>query len=374
MSIDFVGPEGIFDRPKAAILNSRQSKYPLGSDDWVSTTVEAVSHLVEHGYALVTSLGMNTWELALASAARLDMKVIIIVLGSDADRLRFIDDIYRRFHLNPARTGFGFMAGPTGRTPKESWPARDAAVVETADRLFPVSIRPAGTMAALVEANRPKVDSTFAIPYKDESRPRPRYDLAVLNPAIDWEQWLIHFTRSSSGPWPDESDFDFHHAIITSTDEFCRSARRTLPHIIETGIVYSSAKKIRGGFGVVPFGLVTPATVTHLFRYRPRFLNPGFEPYGLAISKEAAVTMGIRPVIYGLPDTYDSLSDDDKPFFQNRGSHEAQWTIENEWRHLGDFRLDRIPPDHLRVIVPFLHEFQAPRNRPLPPAIALFHI
>ena len=372
ISIEYFGPPGIPDGPKAAVLNSRQSKYPVGTDRWIPAAGRAIACLADRDFVLVSSLGMNTWELALTFAARLQMRVIVVVSESIVDRRRFANDIFRRFHLSPARTGFYFMTVSPGKTIKASWRARDAVVIDLADQLFPISIRPKGLLAALIEANKEKVDSSFTMSYDNTSRPRPKYQMTELNPDVNWDQWLIHFTRSSSGSWPDETDYNFYSDLIESTSDFCRSAWRTVMHIVTTGIIYGHSKKIRGGHPVVPFALITPDSIKNLFRYRSRFLNPGFEPYGIAISKQSAIDLGIRPVIYGAMDIFDHLSEDDKPYFQNQGSYNSQWTIEHEWRRLGDFYLDLLPPDRIRIIVPTLHEIPRPENPALPPIIPLF--
>lgn len=372
ISIEYFGPSGIPDGPKAAVLNSRQSKYPVGTDSWIAVTGQAISCLAHRDFVLVSSLGMNTWELALTFAARLQMRVIVVVSESVVDHERFVSDICRRFHLAPERTGFYFMTVSPGKSAKSSWSIRDAAVIDLADRLFPISIRPNGSLAALIEANREEVDSSFSIPYDNASRSRPRYRMTDLDPEVNWDQWLIHFTRSSSGPWPDETDYDFYNDLIESTSDFCRSAWRTVMHIVTTGVIYGHSKKIREGRPVVPFALVTPDSIKEIFRYRSRFLNPGFEPYGIAISKQSAINLGIRPVIYGAKDIFDHLSEDDKPYFQNQGSYNSQWTIEHEWRHLGDFHPHRLPPDRIRIIVPTLHEIPRPKNPALPLIIPLF--
>jgi len=57
---------GDFDIDKvtlAAVLNSRQSKTPVGNDPWVKNTLAAVGDIAEQGLVLLTSLGMLTWEL-----------------------------------------------------------------------------------------------------------------------------------------------------------------------------------------------------------------------------------------------------------------------------------------------------------------------
>lgn len=370
--MEYIGPDDLRRGPKAAVLNSRQSKFPVGADPWVAATVRAVASLRERGWTLVASLGLHTWELALTVVSRLQQKTIVIVPGRIDDRMSAMEDIRRRFGLDPGATGFGFLHHRENNPPKRAWPARDAAVARLADRLLPVSVRPGGTMAALLDLHRHKVDPAFVTPYDKTPRPRPRYDAAALDADVDWNRWLIHFTRTCAGPWPDETDFDYYDAVIASTDEYCRSARKTLMHILETGVIRASADNIRGRFPVVPFAGVDPDTAPGLFRYRPRLVNPGLEPYGIAVRKDAALALGLRPVTYGLPEQYDRLAPMDKPYFQHRGRFASQWMIEHEWRRIGDFPLDAVRPEHRRIIVPDASVTLPPKPAAAEPVIGLF--
>jgi hypothetical protein len=85
--------------------------------------------------------------------------------------------------------------------------------------------------------------------------------------------------------------------------------------------------------------------------WRKRYVYYNFEPYGIAIHREEAERLGIRPVIYGNQDLYDRMPESDRPFYQNIGSGNANWQPEAECRYLGDFELKEIPTSRIRLIV-----------------------
>jgi len=351
-NVDYIGPSYLLANSKVAILNSRQSKYPIGSDSWIIATRKAMGHAREKGVVIVTSLGMNTWELVLAYAARLGLGVIIVIPDQTNDRQVLINGTKERFRLANDRVGFVFSHLEDKGRKKSLWPKRDREIVRLADSLWPISIRPDGTLRKLLETGSDKVNRSFAVPYDKPSRVRPRYELGKLNPLLQQEKLVVHFTRSVSEPWPDESAFDFYDAIVGSKDTYCRSAENTLFHILHSGIIYASRKNIRGGFAVAAFSQVTEENVASLFRYRSRLVNPYFEPYGIALPEEVALSAGLRPVIYGKSDDYDCVNNEQKVRFQNAGRYGEQWRTENEWRATGDFHLSRVPVNNLRVIVP----------------------
>jgi hypothetical protein len=105
---------------------------------------------------------------------------------------------------------------------------------------------------------------------------------------------------------------------------------------------------MREGRSAIGFTEANPSqALTQLMRWRPKYVNWNFEPYGIAIEKETAISLGIRPVIYGNDGDYKALSDTDKPYFQSLGRVDVDWSREQEWRHIGDISLDEIPRDRL---------------------------
>ncbi len=315
-------------------------------------TALAVDFVGKHGGVLVTSVGMNTWELSLALASDRNVPAIIVIPSSKDDCRAVADRILERFRLNPYATGFAFLSAGAGRSKKIGWPDRDEAIVRMADNLLPVSIRRQGVLERLLRAFFGKVNGAFEIPYQSAGRPRPRYTCGQVNPLIQKCDLLIHFTRSTSSPWPDETEYDFYMAVVHSGDSYCRSAACTLKHILSTGIIYGSGRHIRRREPAVAFTRLDPSTAARLFRYRARIVNPYFEPFGIGITRHVGQSISIRPVRYGPSDLYKALPDDEKPYFQNVGADGTRWRGENEWRCRGDFDLRRVPERAVFAIVP----------------------
>jgi len=347
----YIGSDDPLRMNSAAVLNSRQSKFAIGNDPWVRATVDAVDYVRLCGLTLLTSVDMNTWELTLALAAERHMPVFVVIPFSTNDNQAYADDLIRRFHLARSHTGCGFMGYDRGRSRKAGWLARDELIAEKANLLIPISIRPDGNLAPLIDRHE-HVVRDFTAAHAAEKRRRPRYENCRPNPAIRDHDILIHFTRSTGAPWPDETEFDYYRALIDSGDEYCRSAANTLKHILDTGVIFGSGKNIRGKHRAVGFTHYSDNTCIDLFRYRPRLVNPYFEPYGIGIARCVAEELGIRPVLYDSSEAYDRLPDKDKPYYQNTGADGRLWMGEKEWRYVGDFDLNRVPADAVRVIVP----------------------
>ena len=349
--LTYLGPHDLPGSVKGAVINSRQSKFPLGADAWVKATEAAVAGLAQRGLTVITSLGMNTWELVLALAGKHGLNSLIVLPAAGPDLQSVAEDVRRRFRLGSETSGFLFYENGHGASEKTSWPRRDELIAETADLLFPVSVRPGGNLDRLIAGRADKVCSDFGIPYEKSRRPRPRYDASRINPGLIGREILIHFTRSVSGPWPRESDFAYYMTLLGSDQEYCHSARKTLANILESGVVYASGNCIRDGYQVVAFTRWSPEDSAELFRYRPRLVNPYFEPYGIGIDLQAACNLGLRPVQYGLPQGFKLLPGDQKPYFQHRGGG-GRWMNEREWRHIGDFQLESLRVDSAMVLVP----------------------
>ena len=306
---------------------------------------------------------MNTWELPLAVAATLDIEVLVIIPESREDHHTEINDLAWRFHLDKNRSGFLFFHTPAAKSAKAAWPERDKEIAAISDRIIPISIRPAGNMEGLINQYPAKILDRFQIPYAKTFRPRPKYADYECRTDLSEDDFLIHFTRSVPGPWPDETDFDYYRAVIDSRDDYCRSAAKTLLHILESGTIYASARNIRDQHQVVGFTRFSPEHISDLFRYRPRLVNPYFEPYGIGFPVEAAVRAGCRPVQYSPPEIYPTLDPADRPFFQNKGGDSGRWTTEQEWRSPGDFDLDQIPENERCIFVPDEDEAALFRDR-----------
>jgi hypothetical protein len=102
---------------------------------------------------------------------------------------------------------------------------------------------------------------------------------------------------------------------------------------------------------MVAFTELTPADSLKLMRWRPRWSRWSFEPYGIAITREAAANIGARPVRYVDETEWKSFADAEKPFSHRRGRKADIWPAECEWRIAGDVDLSAIPAEDIRLLV-----------------------
>ncbi len=339
----------------AVILNSSQSKTPCGNDSWVTATSMAVADHVESGYTIITSIGLITWELAVYLVSKNDGSQILVSPHCDDENGRIIfqktiDD----FGLDIDRTAMVFVAPePDSRKPKATWPKRDKAAITLANLLVPVSIRPGGRLENLLKklGDEQGILSKYQIEYKKPIVSPPGYEDKSIS--FNCESWdhITHWTRTHHGPWPGQTKRDFYSQLTKSENVYPNSAFNVLTNMVEEGMIRASSKKIRDGLEVVGFTESTPREVLSQMRWLPKRVNWNFEPYGVAIRKKAASRIGIKPVIYGYPDDYELLPEPDKPYFQSRGQKDVDWSMEREWRHIGDLDLSKIPPEDLTFLI-----------------------
>ena len=78
-----------------------------------------------------------------------------------------------------------------------------------------------------------------------------------------------------------------------------------------------------------------------LMKWRSRYRQMSFEPYGIGIEKTTAIQLGIVPVHYYRKKEYPK----DKPPWQLQSQGmKTDWKQEAEYRYPGDFNLSDIEP------------------------------
>ena len=349
------GNKEILNGRLAVVLNSSQSKTPCGNDPWIQNTFLAVNELIDSGYAIVSSIGLLTWELTnyLANAAN-GRQVIVSPIFDEADGLSIFRKTLEDFQLDEFKTAMVFVRPDAkARSPKENWLKRDEAALSLAQRIFPLSIRPNGRLHKLLAAinDTKKIDGKFKIEYqKSIVKPR-RYDIKQARDNFQNWEFITHWTRTPHGPWPGETSFSFYRRLVESKDEYPNNAFNTLLNIAREKKIRASSNKIRDKYPVIGFSEAAPFNILKLLRWCPRQVNWNFEPYGLALKRNAVEKLGIRPAIYATPEIYKRLPDKDKPFFQNRGDADVDWSVEKEWRHSGDLNFEDIAPNEIAFIV-----------------------
>ena len=346
------GEKRLLYQEPVLILNSRQSKTPVGTDPWVRNTIDAVKFAADSGSPVIASIGMNTWELVLWAVGEFDSSVIILCpLKKSESADDIASAIADDFELGGNKHVFVFIPEiKSSRGEKTWWRQRDLMAFELAGSIIPVSVNPLGGLASLIDKEfRDKIDhkSDFRTEYKTRHSSGLKIDVPDVCRTFDNWHYLTHWTKRTYEPWPGEKSSDFYRAIASSGDIYPRLAIDTLSRILQEGLIRGSTDHIRGGNRVTAFTALPPQEAIPLMKWRKRFVKPTFEPYGIAINYRSAFRNGIRPV------TYVSASEktpDSPEFFQGFGT--GDWPKEKEWRALGDVVLSDILDDELIVLVP----------------------
>jgi hypothetical protein len=134
--------------------------------------------------------------------------------------------------------------------------------------------------------------------------------------------------------------------MLARPTRYVRSARETLVRILRERSIRASSWKIPGQVPVVSLTENTPETAITLMKWRKRFVRYTYEPYGIAICRDALESA--RYVIYA---DHANAPDPDAWMFQSPGEF-ADWTREREWRHPGDIGIDALGGKHWFAIVP----------------------
>jgi len=348
-----LGNAALLGKEPALLLNSRQSKTPVGSDGWVRNTIEAARDAIHSGFPLVASVGMNTWELVLWAAGEFRGKAIVICpLRPDSSPDASIVSVAVDFALEPEEHAWMFVEQPPrSRSAKAWWDGRDRLAFRLARHVVPVCIRAGGRMEKLFKQelrDDQTVDLRFRTGYKSRSKEACRMTLPTET--ANFEDWgyLTHWTRRCYGPWPAETSANYYRAIAACGESYPRSAVCTLKRILQERTIRGSGARIRNGTPVVAFTALDPCGALSLMRWRKRFVRPTFEPYGIAIHSKSAQSAGIRPVTY--------VKSDEKPqegapeMIQGYGT--GDWPAEKEWRSVGEVNLAEIPDEDVLVLVP----------------------
>ena len=340
----------------AAILLSRQPLRPTGGTGWVRQAGLAVRWIKDRGMILCCSIGMQTWEVltALAVAENVPLKLVI----PHDNHISFdqrCHETLRQLNLGEHSVTFIMACNAFDKSSKsDNMKLRDRAVIEFANLLLPVSVRKDGGMNALIseaEDDGIKVDRQFEIDYTDRSEPMViKIDSRRLRDDLDElaAPYLIHWTRTTNSAWPDERLIDYYRAIVAS-ETYPRLGLSTLEHILQTRRLIGSTKNMPGNEATISFSALLPSELIPLMKWRARYRQMSFEPYGIGIRIPVADHLGISPVRY-----YDKAAhraDVPEPRWLSQSAGEkTDWRREKEYRHLGDLGLSKFDNDDLFAI------------------------
>jgi hypothetical protein len=351
------GSTNVLSLPRVALLNSRQSPRLSRTQSWIQKTLEALHRFDPRETALVTSLGTPAWDFLTWAGGKLGFPLIIVFPAGSAQsfnvvRTRTIIDFglddRRVLAVRPVRLG-------KKRPSAEDSLLRDRWVTALSHQLIPVSLRPKGNLDGLLShpaLPTTSVTSDFRIKSKPPAPIRKPLLLGQIH-MPDWyapEEYLIHWTRSCVGPYPNESRGEYFTRIMEGDTE-PTEGMETLERILQDGVIRASSRLVRGGYSVVPFTERPPQDLPRLMLWRSGLRRWTFEPYGIALSKAKLLELGARPVIYGEVAHFHELTQSDRPFFQVAKSAGSDWTVEREWRVTADVRLSEFAKDEIVVVV-----------------------
>ncbi len=184
----------------------------------------------------------------------------------------------------------------------------------------------------------------------------------LIVPFPHGEGWdfLTHTTRSCPGPWPEQSFEVYADGLFESRPDSDHSALATLRRIVRQRRLIASGRTIREGHRVVSFTACPLEQLPSLHQFRPHRVRWDFEPYGICIRKEWLQTRGVRPSTYGTSNDWKRLPDADRPLFQlATGKSGIDWTVEREWRHVGDLDLSELTAADVLLFVPNFEAVQS---------------
>ncbi len=354
------GDSTLLARRTAAILNSRQGKYPCGEDKWVKQTVRTATWIVQQETTLIAGLGLPGWELGIWAVSEALGTVVILMPFRKHTPKRTIEEKASRLLIEFGLLPQNALVVPyylpnAAQSEKKTWRSRDEWIINKAHSLFPVSLRPKGFMDRTVAESgiKSKTDFQFQIKYE----PPKSYPLLIiseedLSPRLELtsKDYLIHWTRRSSGPWPGESRSRFYRNLNSSAAIPPHMAFATLMNIIDEGTLRGTSWRMPSAKKMVSFSETSAARMINLMGWQRRYVRPRFEPYGIAISKEKLGELGARIVKYGSHEERLKLSVRDRLYFQTAGEN-SYWPIEEEWRLEGNLELSSLSSEDILIIV-----------------------
>ncbi len=332
-----------------SILISRQTLSISSFTPWIQQTLCACNKIYENNDILLTSIGQKTWNFQLFCGSLLKLKMKIIVPAVDHEEFKKICGHYKKqFHLDEKKIEFVFLASNSRL--KNNY-QRDQYIVDNAELIFPISIRKNGFFYNSLKTKE-NIDTAFQIDYIVHSREKrkKRYKHIDEKKIEKIDNYLFHWTRMPKENWPDESQFDYYMSILKNGGA-SRTTFDTLCNIFDKKVIYSSSRHAIKNHKIVSFTGSSIGQFLGLMKWRKKYNEMSFEPYGIGIDKEEATTLGFKKVLYCNPEEYDKLSEEEKKRYHSSGK-QTNWAEENEYRLFSDLDLTLIPNEKMICICP----------------------
>lgn len=364
---------------KIALVNSRKPRRFRPDEPWLRWTMALGHAIARCGHTLCASVGTIGYESALFGAAMGDGNLeAFVTKGTEQD---VADCLPRKASANVVSV----RILPEGAANAEV--ERDRAIMDVADIVIAVAVRAGGHMESLLRA-RLEAGRRLEVVFPCDDGPHfrgnrkllelgaPPVDEHLLQVAreyldsrpieehtLDWgsffPEWrtsplarptLAHFTRSADGPWPGQARWEYLEDLWHGGLRARRDGAAALWRILQSSTLKASSRLIRGRHPVVSFTAVSPERIGELYRYRPHLIRWDFEPFGVVFDRDWLAKRNVHPVKYLPEASFRTLSPDEKPWFQKHEPPGCDYTMEEEWRHLGDLDFSDAPRDAVRII------------------------
>ena len=188
----------------------------------------------------------------------------------------------------------------------------------------------------------------------DTAPTRSAAEILDITSIANQDRYFTHCTRRARGPWPDQREEDFLDELILGEATRDRSSFSALIRIVRMQRLLASGESIRDSTPVVSLTAARLDELAAMRTFRSHRGRWDFEPYGISIDRQLLLELGAREVIYGDDAVWKGLASPDRPLFQKIGEskNSIDWSIEKEWRVLGDIDLSKVPSDKAFVFVP----------------------
>lgn len=311
---------------------------------------------------------MQTWEMITAVGSTEEIPMGIYALPGKGVPEEHEEGLLNQFGLDVNAIEFIHCDDVSNGTLEENLLlARDARIVRDADIIIPISIRRGGAMAGLVEASlsaRKEVVGDFLCGYARRAESLAyAIDQDDINPDLSnlSDRYLFHWTRATNGAWPGERLIDYYGDVMKSV-HYPRTAFDTLCRMLQDRLLISSPRHMPGRIATVSFTGLSPEETAPLMRWRARYSEMSFEPYGIGIDRSACDRTGIRAVVYQQDSDAASKTGAEPWLTQSVGSV-TDWRQEKEYRHWGDLALERFSANELLAVTRTPQEAREIGNR-----------
>ena len=376
------------------VFNSRKPRLRLPVEDWLEDLRFVLPHAHSQGFGLASSIGTLTYDLVTTYAQMMAVPLLLWLPASLATLLE--TNVHAPFSRLPqSRLKLTCLTKAMDCSPAKRAVCRDRMLAELTDIHCVLQIRQGGNLHSILETEHSRaprdrwgvqrLSGTDSVPVELHSAlpvspdlsggtiklpipnmakaterkagiPVRRPDRLLRIKEVDWSQLLCHYTRACAGPWPGQSYEEFLLALLEAGRDSAHTALDTLLHMVAEDRIRASARLLKGGASAISFTSIAPFDLTRLRQWNKALARWTVEPYGFGIDRKLLKHLGIKPVVYGLPEHYERLKARDRFRFQKHMPPGSLWKHEREWRYPKDLVLSAIPASKRLIFVPTVGE------------------